>query len=187
MIMLFESQLSPIENDGPPLSASQRATAHDIIAQATTQLESLLRLYYLRHGFGSYDALLLVHLVHIGNASLTRLEQIEQGSQTHDASHATIESLRSTLILCLKGLHDQSKNSYISGVVLGVMKNRLSPENRNLVGRFVTMNDVDQEVIGRSQRITSEYVIPIVNLNEDPQAGRLANMVQKFGWMSPDN
>jgi hypothetical protein len=184
--MLFDAQLSPLENDGNPLSESQIGIARGIIIQATAQLESLLRIYYLRHGFEAYDSLLLVHLVHLANVTLTRLAQIERAPELCENPIEETETLRSTLILCLKGLHDQSKNFYLSGVVFDVMKNRLSAENRNLVGKFVTLqdSDADQRVANRSQKIISDYVIPVVNLNEPPEAGRLVNMVQEFGRMS---
>jgi hypothetical protein len=187
--MLFDAQLSPIENDGSPLSENQRSISQDITAQATAQLESLLRIYYLRHGFEAYDSMLLVHLVHLANVTLARLAQIERTPELRDSSLDETETLRSTLILCLKGLHDQSKNFYLSGVVFDVMKNRLSQENRNLVGKFVTLANPDAEdrAIDRSQRIISDYVIPVVNLNEDPEAGRLVNMVQEFGRMSHED
>jgi hypothetical protein len=189
IIMLFDAQLSPVENDGSPLSDNQRSISREITAQATAQLETLLRIYYMRHGFEAYDAMLLVHLVHLANVTLARLAQIEQTPDPPEASLEDTETLRSTLILCLKGLHDQSKNFYLSGVVFDVMKNRLSPENRNLVGRFVTLADsnVEDRSMDRSQRITSDYVIPVVNLNEHPDAGRLANMVLEFGSMSHED
>jgi hypothetical protein len=184
--MLFDAQLSPLENDGSPLSESQIEIARRMTTQATAQLETLLRIYYLRHGFEAYDSMLLVHLVHLANVTLTRLAQIERVPKLREDSIEETETLRSTLILCLKGLHDQSKNFYLSGVVFDVMKNRLSPENRELVGKFVTLqdSDADQRAIDRSQKIISDYVIPVVNLNEPPEAGRLVNMVQEFGRMS---
>jgi hypothetical protein len=186
---VYSASISPVENDGSPLSDNQRAISRDITAQATAQLETLLRIYYMRHGFEAYDAMLLVHLVHLANVTLARLAQIERTPDLPEASLEDTETLRSTLILCLKGLHDQSKNFYLSGVVFDVMKNRLSPENRNLVGKFVTLADpnVEDRAIDRSQRIISDYVIPVVNLNEIPDAGRLANMVAEFGRMSHED
>ncbi|KAH5549732.1 hypothetical protein HBI27_015420 [Parastagonospora nodorum] len=186
IIMLFDAQLSPLQNDGSPLTETQITIAKEITAQATAQLESLLRIYYLRHGFEAYDSMLIVHLVHLANVTLTRITSIERNPDMNATSTEEIETLRSTLILCLKGLHDQSKNFFLSGVVFDVMKNRLSAENRNLVGKFVALQDPDkdQRELHRSQRIISDYVIPIVNLNEDPEAGRLVNMVQEFSRMS---
>jgi hypothetical protein len=186
MVMLFDAQLSPLQNDGSPLTETQISIAKDITAQATAQLESLLRIYYLRHGFESYDSMLLFHLVHLANVTLTRLAQIERHPERRETAREETETLRSTLILCLKGLHDQSKNFYLSGVVFDVMKNRLSPENQNLVGQFVTLRvpNVVDRAVDRSQRIISDYVIPVVNLNEYPGPGRLSNMVQRFGRIS---
>jgi len=186
IIMLFDAQLSPVENDGSPLSSQQREAAKDITNQAIAQLEVLLRIYYLRHGFDSYDSMLLVHLVHLGNVTLARLARRESNQSYTVNSQDTLESLRSTLILCLKGLYDQSKMFYLSGVVLGVMKNRLSDESREIVGQYITLTDsnADPEPTDRSHKITSDYVIPVVNLNEDPEAGRLANMVTHFSRLS---
>jgi hypothetical protein len=185
--LLFETQLSALDGNGEVLDDFQQRAAQDIIAQATSHLESLIRLYYLRHSFEAYDALLIMFLVHLANVMLTRLARLEQDPGQKHVSRETIEALRSTLILCLKGLHDQSKNFYISGVILGVMKNRLSATNRDLVGRHMSLKDPaedDPEANDQNQRIISEYVIPMVNLNEDPEAARLANMVQEFGGLS---
>jgi hypothetical protein len=184
--MLFDAQLSPIQNDGSPLTDHQISIARDITAQATAQLESLLRIYYLRHGFEASDSMLLVHLVHLANVTLSRIALIERTPSMHETSSEEIKNLYSTLTLCLKGLQDQSKNFYLSGVVFDVMKNRLSAGDRDLVGKFVTLQDPNaaNREAHRSQRIISDYVIPVVNLNEDPEAGRLWNMVQEFGRMS---
>lgn len=189
IIMLFYAQLSPLENDGSPLSPHQKTAARDIAAQAIAQLETLIRIYYLRHGFESYDSMLLVHLVHLGNVVLTRLAVLELHQGNVDDHAESTELLRSTLILCLKGLYDQSKNFYLSGVVLGVMKNRLSVENRNLVGQYIAIGDPysDPEPADQSQIIISDYVIPVVNLNEDPEVGRLTNMVYEFGRLSHED
>jgi hypothetical protein len=187
--MLFDAQLSPIENDGSPLTEHQRAIAKEMTAQATAELETLLRIYYMRHGFEAYDSMLVVHLVHLANVTLSRLAHIEKTPDLRETLVEEAETLRSTLILCFKGLHDQSKNFYLSGVVFDVMKNRLSTENRNLVGKFMTLADpdLDERKTDRSQIIISDYVIPVVNLNEHPDAGRLANMVQEFGRMSHED
>lgn len=129
----------------------------------------------------------MIFLAHLANVMLTRLARLEEDPSQMQVSRETIEALRSTLILCLKGLHDQSKNFYISGVVLGVMKNRLSATNRDLVGRYMSLRDPaedDPEANDQNQRIISEYVIPMVTLNEDPEGARLANMVQEFGGLS---
>jgi hypothetical protein len=93
------------------------------------------------------------------------------------------------LILCLRGLHDQFKNFYISGPILEVLHHRLSTEDRDLVGRYVTLKYVDAEHGGieKPQRILSDYVVPIVSLHDDPEAARLSNLVQHLGTLTHED
>jgi hypothetical protein len=171
--MLFDAQSFLLEGNDSPISSERRTIAETITAKAAIELESLLRIYYLRHGFEAFDALLLTHLVHLSNIVLKRLARIaDQGLPTDN-----IETLRSTLFLCLKGLYDQSKNFRMAGIVLGVMKNQLSPEDQNVAGQFITTKDpdLDWEAIERAQPIISEYVVPSIHLGEDPKLGKLVN------------
>ncbi|KAF2692176.1 hypothetical protein K458DRAFT_286529, partial [Lentithecium fluviatile CBS 122367] len=195
LILLFDSQLSIPDDIVSPLTSAQRDTAEETIAQAAIQLESLLRIYYLRHSFESYG-LLMIFLTHLGNITITHIQQLNEGTLPSQPQpqfplhlhtrNETLEALRSTIILCLKGLYDQSRNFYVSGIVFDVMKNRLSANEKELVGRYVTLKDAEAEevaAVDRSQRVISEYVIPIVGLNGDPEEGKLANLVKKFGDM----
>ena len=173
--MLFNTQLSLLRNNDSDTSRSQCRIAETITAKAIIELESLLRIYYLRHGFETFDALLLTHLVHMSNTVLQRLAHIAQDGLSTDE----VETLRSTLILCLKGLYDQSRNFRMAGIVFGVIKNQLNTEDQNLLGRFVITKDpeIDQEAVQRAEPVLSEYVIPVVHLNEDPSRGRVINMI----------
>jgi hypothetical protein len=172
--MLFHTQLSLLQNNNGDMNHSRYRIAETITAKSTIELESLIRIYYLRHGFETFDALLLTHLTHLSNMVLQRLAQHASSTDT-----AEIEYLRSTLILCLKGLYDQSRNFRMSGIVFGAMKNRLGAEDQNLLGRFVTLEDtgIDEDAVRRAEPVLSEYVIPIVHLNEDPGPGRVASML----------
>jgi hypothetical protein len=173
--MLFDTQSSLLKGNDNDTSRSQRRIAETITAKATMELESLLRLYYLRHGFETFDALLLTHLVHLSKVVLQRLAHTVR----HEFSTDEVETLRSTLILCLKGLYDQSRNFRMSGIVFGAIKSQLGAEDQNLLGRFVTTKDpdIDEEAVQRAEPVLSEYVIPIVHLNEDPGPGRIVNMM----------
>jgi hypothetical protein len=178
--MLFNSQLAKMDGIADPLLSSQRDTAQSIIYLATVKLESVLRIYYLRHSFESYDMLLPVFLAHMCHETISRLLRIDRSDPTR--SDKEIAALRSTLILCLRGLHDQFKNFYISGPILEVLHKRLSTEDRDLVGQYITLKYVKAEDDGveKPQRVLSDYVMPIVSLHDDPEAARLSNLVQHF-------
>jgi hypothetical protein len=126
------------------------------------------------------DFLFLAHICH---ETISRLSRIDRSNST--GPDEEIAALRSTLILCLRGLYDQFKNFYISGPILEILHKRLSAEEQDLVGQYVTLKYVKAEDNGveKPQRVLSDYVMPIVSLHDDPEAARLPNLVQHFVTM----
>ncbi|KAE8847633.1 hypothetical protein PTNB85_01476 [Pyrenophora teres f. teres] len=184
LMTLFSTQLSATDGSSDSLTAYQRNSAQAIITQSTIELESILRIYYLRHSFEAYDAMLVIFLAHLANTTLASIEQLEQDPSSVPTE--TSETLLSALILCFKGLHDQSKNAYIASLMLAVMKDRLSVDVRKAVARHVPHDDQDSESewleelsTEQSKPIISELVLPGTNLHEDPQMWRLANLADE--------
>jgi hypothetical protein len=72
---------------------------HDIATQAKIGLETLTRLYFLRHSFDTCDVFLCNFLAYLANIAIEALNnaRTELGSTS---SHADI--FRSTLILCVQ-------------------------------------------------------------------------------------
>jgi hypothetical protein len=160
-------------------------TAQDVIAQATIQLESILRIYYLRHSFEAYDLTLTVFLIHLANLTFVAVEQLEQGSV--NASADTSESLLSTLLLCFKGLYDQSKNAYVASLIFDVMKKRSSTNIRHAITRYVTPEEPDTPELEPTDEsnaenlppILSDFVFPGASLSQDPKKWKLAHMANE--------
>ncbi|KAI0596077.1 hypothetical protein F4775DRAFT_566407 [Biscogniauxia sp. FL1348] len=98
MIYLFEpfEKMDPIDGEDSP---------GDILGQSKACFETLVRLYYLRHGFECHDASLVHFLALLGFSALRDLA-------TADNSNNNIEELRSTVVLCAKGLWDQGRGSF---------------------------------------------------------------------------
>jgi hypothetical protein len=186
LITVFSSQLSITNGSPQALAIDQSMTAQDVIAQAAMQLESILRMYYLRHSFEAYDLMLTVFLVHLANLTFTAVEQLEQGSL--NVSTEASESLLSTLILCFKGLYDQSKNAYVASLVLAVMKKRSSTEVLHAITRYVTPEEADTPELEATNEptaehlppILSDFVLPGASLSEDPKRWKLANMASEL-------
>ena len=184
LMTLFKTQVSATDGSSDPLTTYQRNTAQAIMTQSTIQLESILRIYYLRHSFELYDPMLIIFLAHLANTILDSIEKLEQ--DPNSVPSETSESLLSTMILCFKGLHDQSKNAYIASLMLAVMRERLSADVRNAIGRHVLYDDPDGEpelveelITKQSQPMISELVLPGTDLNEDPKVWRLGNLADE--------
>lgn len=164
------------------MTQDQRNAAQHMVTQASVQLESILRIYYLRHSFEGYDSTLTIFLVHLANLTLEPLGRLEQ--DPGNASQEMSESLLSTLVLCFNGLYEQSKSAFIAGVMLMVMKRRLSADVRNAVGRYVTIEETDNDAdpmheanLEFSHPILSELILPGTSLSDDPKSWRLKNLM----------
>lgn len=179
---LFKTQLAASHNPRDSLESAQNiATAHEIVAKAKLQLESILRIYYLRHSFEAYGSMLTIFLAYLANITLEPLRQMEK--DPNSMPDESSESLLSTLILCLKGLQDQSKSAYVAGLLLAAMRERLSTEVRNVVGQYIAHGEPDSNHESMEESSTEQLqpniaglVLPGTNLNEDPKAWRLANL-----------
>jgi hypothetical protein len=78
---------------------------------AYARLETLIRLYYLRHNFEMNDILLTAHLLRVGSMA-SRSLPAKQNSRSEFFS----------LTLCARGLYEQSLNNYIPRLFFQVLE-----------------------------------------------------------------
>ncbi|KAK0671260.1 hypothetical protein QBC41DRAFT_315845 [Cercophora samala] len=111
---------------------------------ASCNFETLLRLYYLRHGFGYGDQFLVQPLNTLGFWSLSKVQAI--ASQNHDLdqdSNNELKATRSTLLLAAKGLHEQSASFYLDRITLQLLRSKMRPQERQLLDSEVLFHDRD--------------------------------------------
>ncbi len=132
--------------------------------------ETLVRLYYLRHGFEFYDSFLIYFLTLLGNAV------VERAAATRDT--VTVRALRSTIALCVKGVYNQRDNFYLAGVVAKVLRNKVDEEDLYLITRNGGLPDVNLDTEDISvDGIRAEWPIPIIGINEDRRRSMIDNLV----------
>lgn len=130
IIGLFEHQPNMVAPAGLP-------EPNKILAQSKANLETLVRLYYLRHGFESYDPTMILFVSLLAWSSLRDYKQMLQGGSPH------LDATRSTLVLCAKFLWDQGSNCFISEVIYRLFKASLPSKDEVLLLRHVT--EIDEE------------------------------------------
>jgi hypothetical protein len=118
--ILGHTELGGVQLNPPP---------RDIYTDAVTHLETLIRLYYLRHGFDSTDSFLVQFL---GLLNFLTINAIETS-----AGSSFLESRRSTLLLLSKGIHDQGRAVFVARTVLRVQLSLMRPEDVALLKQFV--------------------------------------------------
>lgn len=147
-------------------------TWQNIITHAEVRLETLVRLYYLRHSFEAYDPLLMHWLMFLGDAILQKLDGTGGTPTTAMAMTPTnFESLRSTLILCAKGLYDQKRNYHIAAIVFRLLRDRMKANDVDLLRTHIfstpspsssSASGGDDDTPLMMQYVQAQWLAPIV-------------------------
>lgn len=136
-------------------------------------LNTLVRLYFLRHGFEAMDLFIVIPLMLIG------YEAIDSIAENED--HPDLETLRSTILLVMKGLYCQRRNHYLAEALFHATRGRMRPQEVLLVGDNI---EVDAErTKGRdelTQTIKSHWPVSVVKKAEDLEAQILTNLVENY-------
>lgn len=157
------------------LADSQGALAHSKVC-----FETLIRLYYLRHGFDGADVFFTHHLALLAWRSQTCLKYLPT---TSPSSH--FEDIRSTLILAVKGLHAQGKNYYFSQTVFWAVHRGMSAADAELMYRYAEIRKEDV-IIGqlRAKHVQTEYPCIVLDKSGHPEKQRLGDMIQEYANLS---
>ncbi|KAK5997432.1 Nitrogen assimilation transcription factor nit-4-like protein [Cladobotryum mycophilum] len=173
MICLFEplvsgespETLSDSEGDADILTPS------DIVTHSKICMESVIRLYYLRHGFDIWDTLIIVYLQFVGFNTLRDLAISDAKSYN---------SMLSTILLCAKGLREQTRFQYIAEAVFTFLRDRIKPEVSHLLKDLpeIEYEEERREIVQRE--VKSSYPINMASITDDPDNKRLDNMIQSL-------
>ncbi|KAJ3455174.1 hypothetical protein MRS44_013774 [Fusarium solani] len=147
------------------------------VAYALRCLETILRLYYLRHSFEYSDTYLTYFLSILANMTI---ENINSGSVSPDDVEK-LKILRATLILAIKGLYDQGQHVYVSSAMCRLMRDRMTNEDMNGLRRHTTWKD-DQPLAPHYVRST--FPVTIVMLDEDWQLETVENLAKKYDQLA---
>jgi hypothetical protein len=144
-------------------------------------LETVVRIYYLRHSFEFPDTYLTYFLSILANVTIGQLEDFEA---LPGESGERIGALRSTLILCMKGLQNQGRHIHLASLVGRLLRERMQAEDIKLLRSFITMDEDDADwAVGRGY-IRSDYPVSIAKL--DHRAVTLDSLVKQYDQMSID-
>jgi hypothetical protein len=170
MIQLWELLVA----DADPIPESPLDTPHPALARSKMCFETLIRLYYLRHGFEAAD----VYLTHY----LSALFAIAQEILTCPSStSSTVDEARATLILSAKGLHDQGRSYYLSETMFNVVESRMSSEDAELMRKFVHVKKgVGEARQLHASRWQSQLPVNIVESTGDAEIARLSYLIGQY-------
>ncbi|KJZ79148.1 hypothetical protein HIM_01299 [Hirsutella minnesotensis 3608] len=151
-----------------------------VVNESRRRLQTLIRLYYLRHGFEAMDLFIVIPLM---LAACDCVDAIDQ-----DTPAAQLEGLRSTLILVAQGLYSQRRNHYLAEALFRVVRGRMRPQEVALLRETVTPDEEDAEGKRKMmQAVRSHWPVSVVKKREDMDTQILGNLVESYAHLNADD
>ncbi|KAL7948831.1 hypothetical protein V8C42DRAFT_230446 [Trichoderma barbatum] len=147
-----------------------------VVAEAKRHIQTLIRLYYLRHGYEAMDLFLVIPLMLAGSECVEAIND--------QTPAAELEVLRSTLILVAKGLYNQRRNHYLAEALFRVIRGRMRPSELSLLRDTMKIDESEwDEKSSMVQAVRSKWPVSVVKKKEDLDAHILTNLVENYGQL----
>lgn len=161
-------------------TTGQESHIRQVIADAKKYLQTLVRLYYIRHGYDAMDLFLVIPLMLIASDSV---EVVNDQMPTDQ-----LELLRSTLILAATGLYSQRRNHYLAEALFRVIYGRMRPHEITLLKDSIKIDEREwDERQGMTQAVRSQWPVSIVRKKEDLDSHILTNLVTNYAHLNVGN
>lgn len=156
------------------------ASPQQIVVDAKKNLNTLIRIYYLRHGYEAMDLFIVIPLMVAASECLESIGEFTPADK--------VDSLRSTLILVTKGLHTQSRNHYLAEALYRVVRGRMSPAEVALFRTTTKIHEDDAyEEPKMAQAIRSHWPVSVVKKKEDMPSRILKNLVERYAHLNTED
>lgn len=141
-------------------------------------MESIVRLYYTRHSFDHFDTITVTYLHFVGFNALKMLATADPQNR---------DDVLSTVVLCAKGLRDQSRCYYIAEAIFMVLRDSMDPSAAHLLKDFAHIEDEDDRKQLVARQVQSVYPVNIISIAEDPEKQRLSRLVEAYTGFGLDS
>ncbi|KAG6006825.1 hypothetical protein E4U21_006632 [Claviceps maximensis] len=167
---LILAMYEPLLPQGTPRDAPQ---ARQIVDDARKYLHTLIRLYYLRHGFDAMDLFIVQPLMLVATECV---EAVKETTSLHQ-----LEALRSILILTVKGLYEQRLNYYLAKALFWVIRARMRESEVALLKGSVHLDDADIDTrCDLVQAVRSHLPVILMRKKENTDVHILKNLIEKY-------
>jgi hypothetical protein len=150
--------------------------------------ETIVRLYYLRHGFSTSDRFSVQYLNILAFGAIHALKCGRTQSGVPINGYETYKDfdndVRSTLLLATKGLNDQGKRWYMCKSVFDVVYDAMEEEDQQLLHLYgnLNINDENKDVVAatRTEHMAIQWPLDLAGSNTASiEERRLGNALQR--------
>ena len=114
-----------------------------VLSHSTVCFETLMRLYYLRHGYETPDDHTSHNLMILAYKGLSQRYMAPMSVAAVDPEAISPTEARSTLILAAKELYNQGANYYLPYVLFQIIERKMSPKDREMLHNYVPSRTED--------------------------------------------
>ncbi|OPB40292.1 Zn2Cys6 transcriptional regulator [Trichoderma guizhouense] len=166
ILTIFEPLMDTPTNQEPP--------PQQVVAESKKHLQTLIRLYYLRHGYDAMDLFIVIPLMLSGSDCIEAIND--------QTPAAELELLRSTLILVATGLYSQRRNHYLAEALFRVIRGRMRPSELSLLKNTMKIDESEwEEKSSMVQEVRSSWPVSVVKKKEELDSHILTNLVESYG------
>jgi hypothetical protein len=171
VMQLFQTQPSTQHNPLALSAITMTESPEDIVSHANICIETLMRLYYMRHSYDSHHAFFIYFFMLLGNMAIETLRRSRSAPDSQKA-------FRQTLILCATGLESQAQSFHLANLTFRALLARVDAEDVQLVSSYCKPRDevIDQMLV--KQYAQSQWVLPIIKLGEDTEGAMLDHLLR---------
>ncbi|KFG80621.1 putative zinc finger protein [Metarhizium anisopliae] len=144
----------------------------ELLSYAKVSLETLLRAYYLRHGFEWLDTYLLSLMLDVAFIAIEEMKV--QGSD------ADLSALRSTIILLAKGIYEQGQNLFLGKLVFNVVRGKMRSEDLDTLGQLARIEKIGEKEAMGLQQAQMEWPVQITSMADDPGSKKIGDLSKKL-------
>ena len=157
------------EKDNPSITLldGMAKPTHAIVHEATIRFETLIRAYYLRHSFSTYEPVMLQFLSVLGFLSV-------QKAATNPDDH------QSSMILATVGLENQAQQAYLANAVFKLLFNKIPASMADVTSQYCSLNVTGPVVEIQPAYVRSAYPVHMVSINADAEEQRLDRLIEEL-------
>lgn len=143
----------------------------ELLSSSKRSFETVIRLYYLRHGFEALDCFMVQYL--------SMLAFMARGAIHANMPKTTIQTLQSTIILAAIGLRDQSTSFYTGRMVFKAVRSGMRREEIKLIDRFTAQGRPIENQPPPGWRAISSWGLDFGSISADRAASNLGKLFEE--------
>ncbi|KAM5380891.1 hypothetical protein ACJZ2D_003415 [Fusarium nematophilum] len=188
LIQLYELLIAERDVGSPSLSV-EADHLQNTLAECRAFFETILRIYYLRHGFEHGNMMLTQYLAKLAFMALDKLVELatpNSSSSRLDVGDSNPGAAMSTLLMAQKGLSEQGKSYYFPQTMADAILGRTSTEDSYLPQEYASTQEDEGEAKRREEQLEGQCPLDVLEISENVDRHQSENWIRQYAKLTLD-